>query len=110
MFHIRTSMLFRNVTAALAVLWMATAGAQSAPSQTTAAASDESQLAEVVVTGSLIRRTESETPSPVQIVTAKDIEDSGYTTISDVLRNISANGQGTLSQSFNGAFATSPEP
>jgi len=106
MFHIRTSMLFRNVTAALAVLWMATAGAQSAPSQTTAAASDESQLAEVVVTGSLIRRTESETPSPVQIVTAKDIEDSGYTTISDVLRNISANGQGTLSQSFNGAFAT----
>jgi iron complex outermembrane receptor protein len=42
----------------------------------------------------------------VQIVTAKDIEESGYTTISDVLRNISANGQGTLSQSFNGAFAT----
>ena len=106
MFHIRTSMILRNVTAALASLWMATAGAQSTPSQATTAASDEPQLQEVVVTGSLIRRTEAETPSPMQIVTAKDIEDSGYTTISDVLRNISANGQGTLSQSFNGAFAT----
>jgi iron complex outermembrane receptor protein len=106
MFHVSSSTLLRYVTASLALLWIATAGAQSAPSQATTAGSDESQLEEVVVTGSLIRRTESETPSPVQIVTAKDIEDSGYTTISDVLRNISANGQGTLSQSFNGAFAT----
>jgi iron complex outermembrane receptor protein len=106
MFHIRTSMLLKSVTAALALLWIVNAGAQSAPPQATTAASDESQLQEVIVTGSLIRRTESETPSPMQIVTAKDIEDSGYTTISDVLRNISANGQGTLSQSFNGAFAT----
>jgi iron complex outermembrane recepter protein len=105
MFHFRTSMLIRSVTTTLALLWMATAGAQSASSQAVAA-SDESQLQEIVVTGSLIRRTETETPSPVQIVTAKDIEESGYTTISDVLRNISANGQGTLSQSFNGAFAT----
>ena len=106
MFHIRTSTLLTNLTAALALLWMTTAGAQSAPPQTTAAASEEPQLAEVVVTGSLIRRTDSETPSPMQIVTAQDIVDSGYTTISDVLRTISANGAGTLSQSFNGAFAT----
>jgi iron complex outermembrane receptor protein len=107
MFYVRrTSTLSGIATAALASLWMATAGAQSAPPQATAAASDEAQLGEVIVTGSLIRRTEAETPSPMQIVTAKDIEDSGYTTISDVLRNISANGQGTLSQSFNGAFAT----
>jgi iron complex outermembrane recepter protein len=106
MFHIRTSTLSTIITAMLAALWMATAAAQSTPPPATAAASDEAQLGEVIVTGSLIRRTEAETPSPMQIVTAKDIEDSGYTTISDVLRNISANGQGTLSQSFNGAFAT----
>jgi iron complex outermembrane recepter protein len=106
MFRIRTSTLLTNLTAALTLLWMTTAGAQSAPPQTTAAASEEPQLAEVVVTGSLIRRTDSETPSPMQIVSAQDIVDSGYTTISDVLRTISANGAGTLSQSFNGAFAT----
>jgi iron complex outermembrane receptor protein len=106
MFHIRTSMLMTSLTAALASLWLATAAAQALPPQAATAASDDSQLGEVIVTGSLIRRTESETPSPMQVVTAKDIEESGYTTISDVLRNISANGQGTLSQSFNGAFAT----
>ena len=58
-----------------------------------------------MVTGSLIKRTDTETPSPVQVITAQDLQNSGYTTVSDVLRNLSANGAGTLSQSFNQAFA-----
>jgi iron complex outermembrane receptor protein len=101
----RTLSLLTGATA------IALLGGNHADAQTTAApaqnaAANEEPLAEIVVTGSLIRRTEIETPSPVQIVTAKDIEQSGYTTMSDVLRNIAANGQGTLSQSFNGAFAS----
>ncbi|HTD12225.1 MAG TPA: TonB-dependent receptor [Steroidobacteraceae bacterium] len=65
----------------------------------------EQTLQTVVVTGSIIKRTDFETPSPVQVMTAEDLQQSGYTSISDVLRNLSANGQGTLSQSFNFAFA-----
>jgi len=63
------------------------------------------QLQEVVVTGSLIKRTDSETPSAVQVMSSEQIQQSGYTNISDVLRNISANGANTLSQSFGQAFA-----
>ena len=63
------------------------------------------QLQEVVITGSLISRTNIETPSPVQVLSAKDLTASGYTDVSDILRNVSANGASTLSQSFSFAFA-----
>lgn len=63
------------------------------------------ELEGVTVTGSLIRRVDFETPSPVQVLTADDLARSGYTTISQVLRGITANGQGTLSQSFPGSGA-----
>ena len=63
------------------------------------------QLQQIVITGSLISRTNVETPSPVQVISAKDLTQSGYTDLSDILRNISANGASTLSQSFSFAFA-----
>jgi iron complex outermembrane receptor protein len=63
------------------------------------------ELQEVIVTGSLIKRTDIETPSPVQVVTGVEMQQMGYTNISQVLSNLSANGQGTLSQSFGQAFA-----
>ncbi|HTD12317.1 MAG TPA: TonB-dependent receptor [Steroidobacteraceae bacterium] len=65
----------------------------------------EQTLQTVVVTGSIIKRTDFETPSPVQVMTAEDLQQSGYTSVSDVLRNLSANGQGTLSQANNFSFA-----
>lgn len=80
--------------------------AQAADAQL--AASDTSSgetLERIEVTGSSIRRTDRETPSEVQVITAEDLKKSGYTTTSEVLRNISANNQGTLSQAFSGAFA-----
>lgn len=69
-------------------------------------AGDTTQLERVTVTGSNIRRTDSETPSPVQVITADDMKKSGYTSVQEVLHNITANGQGTLSQAFSGAFAS----
>jgi iron complex outermembrane recepter protein len=77
--------------------------AQATPS---ANPSGSAPLQEVIITGSLIERTSIETPNPVQIISNKDLVQSGYTDISDVLRNISANGANTLSQSFSFAFAT----
>ena len=63
------------------------------------------QVQRVEVTGSNIRRTDKETPSPVQVLTLKDLKASGYTDVSSILRNVTANGQGTLSQSNPGSFA-----
>jgi iron complex outermembrane receptor protein len=72
----------------------------------TASTAPVPELQEIVVTGSLIKRTDIETPSPVQVLSADDIKSQGYTNISQVLANLSANGQGTLSQGFSGAFAS----
>lgn len=63
------------------------------------------EAARVVVTGSQIPRVDAETPAPVQVITSDQIKASGFTTISDVLQSITANGQGTLSQGFGRAFA-----
>jgi iron complex outermembrane receptor protein len=72
----------------------------------TAATAPAPELQEIIVTGSLIKRTDIETPSPVQILTGDQIQQMGYTNLSQVLANLSANGQGTLSQSFGQAFAS----
>jgi len=84
------------VAAIVAAAVPATAPAQEQPS----APETPAALPTVVVTGTLIKRADFETPSPMQVVTAEDLQQSGYTTVSEVLRNLSANGQGTLSQSF----------
>lgn len=65
----------------------------------------EPQLDTVVVTGSYLRRTNTETPSPVQLITSEQIEKSGMKTISDVIRNVSADNSGSLTQNFSGAMA-----
>jgi iron complex outermembrane recepter protein len=87
--------------AAAAALLAATAAvAQTSPPQST------DTLATVVVTGSHIVRTDSETPSPLQVITSVELQESGFTNTQEVLKNLTANGQGTLSQSFSGAFAS----
>ena len=80
------------------------ATAQQAAADNSAGQSND-ELATVVVTGSLIKRTDSETPSPVQVISSVDLQESGYTNLSDVLRNLSANAQGALGQSFGQSFA-----
>ncbi|MDE3010173.1 MAG: TonB-dependent receptor [Pseudomonadota bacterium] len=62
------------------------------------------QLNRVVVTGSNIRRTDTETPSPVQVLTSEDIAKSGYSSVADVLHNVTANNMGSLGQATPGAF------
>ena len=76
--------------------------AQQAPS---ASSQPEQPLETITITGTLLKRTDTETPSPVQVITADDLKNSGYTNVADVLRNVSANGSGALNQSFGQAFA-----
>ena len=85
------------------------AAAQAAPAAATAQPTDTAkkpdQPVEVVITGSKIKRVDAETASPVQVVSKVELERSGYSTINDVLQQVSANGAGTLSANNSEAFA-----
>ena len=83
-------------------LWGAEAASADQPP---APASSGETLKEVVVTGSHLRRTDTETPAPVQVISSEEIEKSGKETISDVIRAVSADNSGTLTQNFSGALA-----
>ncbi|WP_425229326.1 TonB-dependent receptor domain-containing protein [Sphingomonas sp.] len=76
--------------------------------QTTAQSSEQDQAqSDVVVTGSLFRGN-AETPSPVTTLTAANLEARGINTVTEAIQRLSANGSGTLPNSFsaNGAFAS----
>jgi len=62
-------------------------------------------LETIVVTGSYIRRTDTESPSPVDVITADDILKRGMTNIADVIHSLSSDNSGTLTQNFSGAMA-----
>ena len=78
------------------------AAVNPAMAQTTSA---EATPQRVVVTGSLISRTDIETATPVQVITAADIQKSGKTSVAELLTDLAANGAGTLGTGFSGAFA-----
>jgi iron complex outermembrane receptor protein len=59
----------------------------------------------IVVTGSYIRRTNTESPSPVTTINADEISKSGLNSIADVIKTVSADNSGTLAQAFSGAMA-----
>ena len=76
---------------------------QSSPAQAAPAAQGQ----EIVVTGSVFRRKDLDTPSPVTIVTATQLAQRGITTASDAVLSLSSSNGGGLPSSFsaNGAFA-----
>jgi len=70
----------------------------------TASAADEEQqeeLQEVVITGSLLRRTDTETPSPVTVVSSEALEERGINTIAEAVQRLSANNAGTITAGWN---------
>ncbi len=56
---------------------------------------------EIVVTGSILRRTNSETPSPVTVLSAESLQERGINTVSEAMQRLSANGAGTITQGWN---------
>lgn len=88
----------------------ATILAQTAPpspdtTQNPAPAQPAKQLQTITVTGSAIPRIDLETPSPVTTITAVQIQRSGLTTISDVIRAVSADNSGSIPNAFTNGFA-----
>jgi iron complex outermembrane receptor protein len=94
----------------LAISYLIASGALSVAATNPAMAQQaaEGQAApvqRVVVTGSLISRGDMETPTPVQVLTAADIQKSGKTSVAELLSDLASNGAGTLGTGFSGAFA-----
>src|SRR5579859_110961 len=77
---------------------------QSAQSQQPAPSSAK-QLQTITVTGSALPRVDTETPSPVTVITAQDIARTGFTNVSDVVRAVSADNSGSIPNSFYAGFA-----
>lgn len=97
-----------------ALLITAPAMAQEAASPTEALSvpesrseTDAAETPDIVVTGSLIRRTNAETPSPVTVLSAQSLEERGLNTVAEALQRISTGNAGTMTQGWNagGNFA-----
>jgi len=93
-----TGLLLSGLTTTLAV-------SADGPVEDSKAKASTTELTTIVVTGSYIRRTDTETPSPVQVISAEDIARSGRVALADVIRSVSADNSGTLTQNFSGALA-----
>lgn len=63
-------------------------------------------LATVTVTGSNIKRSDSEGPNPVQVIERQQLEQSGKQTVADVLRSISANTGNATNETTNNGWAS----
>jgi iron complex outermembrane receptor protein len=96
----------RNVLigAALAIWSFGTAGAQDQPAAgaSPAAGGDEE---EIVVTGTLFRRTQAESASPITTLSTESIDQQGLISIADAVRSISADNSGTIPNAFGEGFA-----
>ena len=61
----------------------------------------------VNVTGTNIKRVDAETAAPIETITREDIQASGLQTIQDVVRQITANNNGSIAPSFTNGFSAS---
>ncbi|MEO9131862.1 MAG: TonB-dependent receptor [Sphingomonas sp.] len=80
--------------------------AQDAPAtlETPAAASSDTSD-DIIVTGSLFKRAETASPSPVTVLTTDTLQKAGITNITDAVRSISADGAGSIGNGFQGGFS-----
>ena len=99
---IRERLLASSMICGLAALGAGQAVAQTAPA---ASNTEQTQVEEVVVTGSLFRRTDTETPSPVTVLTSENLQRAGIATASDAIRSISADGAGSIGTGFQSGFS-----
>ncbi|NKI99012.1 TonB-dependent receptor [Novosphingobium sp. SG707] len=97
--HLRGAWLRHGVAALSLATTLASAPAFA--QSTTAAAEPET----IVVTGTMFRRTNTETPSPVTVLTSESLIKAGITNASDAIRSISADGAGSIGSGFQSGFS-----
>jgi iron complex outermembrane receptor protein len=74
---------------------------QSAIAQTPATQS----LERVEITGSNIKRTDTETASPVQIISKQELDQAGKGTVAEFLQTLTADGQGSVPFTYGRGFS-----
>ena len=109
-FNTRVSAGWRCGTAvtaiAVAAMTATPAFAQNPPADVTNAPSAQQPVpvsnanparhSEIVVTGSLFRRTNTETPSPVTVLSQESLASGGLTNVNDAIRSVSADSAGSI--------------
>jgi hypothetical protein len=65
------------------------------------------QLETVIVTGSFVPRTDIQTPSPLTVISAEDIAQSGLTSTTDIVRTLTADNSGLQLPTNNCGFSCS---
>lgn len=90
---------------AISVTAAATLLAGQALAQTTTTAPTPQKIEKIEVTGSNIKRIDTETVAPVQIITREDIKNSGRSTIADVLRDLAINQGNSFNEQSVNSFA-----
>lgn len=92
---------FSSLASAIALVFTASVSyAQTSPTP-----DGSTTLNTVIVTGSNIKRSDTAGPNPVQIVTREQIEQSGKSTITDLLRSLSANAGNSYDEQYTGSFS-----
>ncbi|UKE49665.1 TonB-dependent receptor [Xanthomonas translucens] len=91
----------RHILCASVVAVLATSAAVPAAFAQEAATT----LDRITVTGSNIPRTNTETPSPVQVVTRQEIDRTGKSTVAEYLQTLTSDGAGSIPKSFGNGFA-----
>ncbi|MEG2805793.1 TonB-dependent receptor [Stenotrophomonas sp.] len=99
----RRNTLAHSVSLALSGSVMLLAGALASGSAF--AQEQATNLDRITVTGSNIPRTNTETPSPVQVVTRQEIDRTGKTTVAEYLQTLTADGAGSIPKTFGNGFA-----
>lgn len=76
-----------------------------APTTQTSPQTQAEDNTDIVVTGSLFRRTDTETPSPVTVLSSETLERANITTVNDAIRSVSADSAGSISTGFRNGFS-----
>lgn len=84
---------------------LAVFGALSSLAVGIAAAQTPQKIEKIEVTGSNIKRVDTETVAPVQVITREDIEKTGKLTIGEVLRELPSNTGNSFNETFTNSFS-----
>ena len=105
-----TSMPRHRLAAAVQLSLLLVGPAAAVHAQTPAPQSEARTLDTVQVTGTRIRKAEMETAVPVQVLTREDIQRSGFSSVADIVQNLTASGA-ALNTKFNssGNFGFPPD-
>lgn len=102
---LQRSRLTAALISALVLSVAGTASAQDSNTQQAPASNTKAtDIDGVVVTGSRIKRTEIEGPSPVTVITSAQIEREGFNTVYDALNTLTQASGSTQNEVFQGGF------